>query len=165
MQVPKRKKENWIRPKADPHISQGKFDALERRLIQLKEVERPQMSIEVKRLAEMGDFSENAGYQLSKSKLRGINNKILKIEHHLKHAIIIEKTNTSTVQLGHTVTIEVNGKEKEYTIMGSAEVNLDRNTISHNSPIGSALIGHEVGDEIDIKLKDRTLRCKILDIT
>jgi transcription elongation factor GreA len=114
----------------------------------------------------MGDFSENVGYQVAKGRLRGLNQRILEIEDHLKNAVIFHPNkNTQVIQLGHTVTLEVNGKEKTYTILGSAETNPTAGIISHNSPIGAALLGHGVGEEVKIKLTDKETSFKIIKIS
>jgi len=166
MRVPIRKKETYVKPKPDPYLTEAKFQELKNKLEKLKNYTRPQAAQEVKRLAEMGDFSENVGYQVAKGRLRGLNQRILEIEDHLKNAIIFRPNkNTQVVGLGHTVTLEVNGKEKTYTILGSSETNPNAGIISHNSPIGSALLGHSAGEQIKIKLADKEKIFKIIKIT
>ncbi len=165
MQVPHRRKETYVKPKPDPYLTESKFTELKNKLHHLKTVTRPRESEEVKRLAEMGDFSENVGYQVAKGRLRGINQRILDIEDHLKNAVIFHPSkNTQTVKLGHRVTIESKGKEKTYTILGSSETDPTTGVISHNSPIGAALLGHSVGDLVKINLSDREIEFKIISI-
>lgn len=164
MQIPYRKPGKYMTQKPDNNITQAKFDQLQKKLDKLYN-DRPQAAKEVARLAELGDFSENVEYQLAKGRLRRINQNILEIEFTLKNAeIIAPNTNNKNVSLGHTVMVEVNNKVKTYQILGSSEANPDKNIISHNSPLGSALIGKKVGDEIEIKLKDKTVIYKILEI-
>ena len=113
----------------------------------------------------MTQKSENVEYQLAKGRLRGLNTKILEIEHALKNAEVIRPAkNTSTVQLGHTVTLERDGKEKTYQILGSAEANPNKNIISQNSPLGAALLGKKVGNIALLKLKNRKVEYKIVKI-
>jgi predicted RNase H-like nuclease (RuvC/YqgF family) len=83
MQVPIRKKETYVKPKPDPYLTEEKFQELQRKLESLKK-RHPGLSAEVKRLAEMGDFSENAGYQLAKGRLRALNQRILELEVQLR---------------------------------------------------------------------------------
>ncbi len=155
MQVPTRRSDLRPRAKSDPNITQEKFEKLKVQLNKyLKEV-RPELAREVKRLAEDGDFSENFPYQVAKGKLRGLNNKILKIEDLLKRAEIIEVSkNTRVVQLGHSVTIETKGKKKTYQILGSGETDPEKGVISHNSPLGMALLGEKVGNMVRIKERE-----------
>lgn len=165
MQTPYRKKETYIKPKADPHITPEKFAALSAKLRRMLEIDRPRLSEEVKRLAAMGDFSENAGYQLAKGRLRGLNQRILDAEDLIKRAeIITPNQNNDQVGLGHSVTIEVNGKLKTYKILGSAETDPVSGIISHSSPLGAALLGHRVGDTIAVYLNDRTVEYRIVKI-
>ena len=164
MQTPKRKPGQYSNLKPDVNITEEKYNELRAKLDKLKKI-HPAAATEVKRLAEMGDFSENAGYQMAKGKLRGINQRILDIEDHLKNANIIKAPkNTNTIQLGHEVIVEVNGQEKEFLILGSSETDPEKNIISHNSPIGKALIGHRVGDIVKLQLKEREVEYKIISI-
>jgi transcription elongation GreA/GreB family factor len=165
MQVPTRRADKLPRVKSDPHITAAKFMELQNKVERLIKVSRPRMSEEVKRLALMGDFSENAGYQLAKSRLRGINNRILEMEDLLKRAEIIEpQKNSDRVQLGNSVVVEVNGKRKTYQILGSNETNPSTGIISHNSPLGLALIGKRIGDIAPIQLTDKIVEYKIIEI-
>jgi transcription elongation factor GreA len=166
MQVPKRKPGKYTHLKPDPCLTEKKFNELKGKLEKLKNFSRPQAAEEVKRLAEMGDFSENAAYSIAKGRLRGINQKILELEYHLKGAKIIRPIkNIETVQLGHRVTIESASQQKTYLILGSSEANPFGGVISHNSPIGSALIGHKVGDKVKVKLVGKEVEYEIIKIT
>jgi len=163
MRLPTRKSEKNNLTPIDLHITQQKYDELSAKFIKLKK-SRPRLSDEVKRLSEMGDFSENAAYQIAKSKLRGLNRRLAETEYMLSHAVIILPPSQHVVDLGSKVVVEVNGQEKQYTILGSSETDPLVGIISHNSPIGAALIGRQVGDVIKIKLKDREVVYKIIKI-
>lgn len=164
MRVPTRKPGQYSHLKPDPHMTRTKFNELKKKLERLK-FNHPQAAEEVKRLALMGDFSENAAYQIAKGRLRGINQHILDIEDHLKRAIIIvPQKNKQNVQLGSRVKIKLNGKEKEYLILGSSETNPSEGVISHNSPIGSVLLGKSAGEKFQAKIGEKTLELEILKI-
>ncbi len=164
MQLPHRKPPQFSEVETDPLMTQDKFDSLTKKLAGLY-AGRPAVANEVHRLAQNGDFSENAEYQAAKGKLRGINFNIEKLEYQLSHAQIIKNGNISDVSIGHTVTVLVGGlAERTYTILGSAETNPTAGIISHTSPIGAALLGARVGDEVKINLPDRVLEMKILEI-
>lgn len=165
MQIPYRKPGEFSNIAPDPHLTQAKFDELAQKLKKLKAV-LPNAISELQRLAEMGDFSENAAYQMAKGRVRSLNDKIFGIEEHLKQAIIITSGQKSdTVQLGSTVTALVDGKEKVYQLLGSAEVNLSKGIISNHSPVGSALMGKKVGEKFKIKLGDREVEAQIISIS
>lgn len=165
MQVPTRKHDKIPRSKPDPAMTEQKYQELIRRVKILKEIKRPREAEEVKRLALMGDFSENAGYQLAKSRLRGINQRIIDFENLLSRAeIIYTSPDKDRVQLGHQVTLQTGSKIKKYRILGSAETNPTAGVISHNSPLGAALLGHHLGELIKIKIKGGETAYRIIKI-
>ncbi len=165
MQVPYRKPGKYSQMKSDPLLTEGKILELKNKLDRLKNLSRPRAAEEVKRLAELGDFSENVEYQIAKGRLRGINDNIVKIENQLKNAVVIpSQKQTDTIELGHTVTIENNGKQKTYQILGSVETNPQKGIISYNSPIGTALMGRKIGEVIKIKIGNKEVIYKIIAI-
>lgn len=165
MRTPQRKPGIYAGLKPDQNITTEKHQELTAKLEKLKKISQPRAIAEVKHLALDGDFSENAAYQIAKGRLRSINQRITDITDHLKRAVIIEhKSNNNFIQLGHRVTVEINGKEKNYLILGSSEANLDKNIISNNSPIGSALMGKKVGDIVEVQLVAKVVKYKIIRI-
>jgi len=164
MQVPRRKGDARIYQKKDPYLTERKYFELLAKLERLKEA-RPRLAEEVKRLATDGDFSENAGYQLAKGRLRGLNQRILDLENHLNTAIIIQ-TNTAleTVQIGSRVVLERAGRQRTYTILGSTESDPDRGIISYQSPLGVALIGQKAGRHIRLSLANRGVEYTIIRV-
>ena len=165
MQVPYRKPGKYSQMKSDPLLTEGKILELKNKLDRLKNVSRPRGAEEVKRLAELGDFSENVEYQIAKGRLRGINDNIVKIENQLKNAVIIPRQKqTNTVELGNTVTIANEKGQTTFQILGSVETNPQKGIISHNSPIGAALMGHKIGDVVKIKTNTKETEYKIVKI-
>lgn len=165
MRVPIRKAGNLPSISIDYQITQEKYQELIDKLNHLKKFVHPQLSKEVQRLAELGDFSENVEYQLAKGKLRGLNQKIELLEKQINRAVIIENTgNNQTVKLGHTVTVKLNNREFTYRILGSTETNPGQGIISQHSPIGQALLGKKVNDQVIVQLPDRQLIYQILEI-
>lgn len=163
MRVPYRKPGKFSQMKSDPLMTKEKYAELEEKLEKLKH-KRPQAAAEVKRLAELGDFSENVEYQLAKGRLRGINYAILTLESQLNQAEIIAPASGDTVRVGNFVTVETEKGQKKYQILGSAEADPQKGIISRNSPIGEALLGHREGDVVKIKLADKEAEYKILKI-
>lgn len=164
MQTPQRKPGQYTGIKPDPHLTPDKYRELRAKLQKLKK-SQPWAAQEVKRLAADGDFSENHAYSMAKGRLRGLNQRILDIEDHLKRAEIIEAPKfTGAVVLGCLVTVEINSKQKTYRLLGSSETDPEGGVISHNSPLGKALMGRRAGDMIRIKLKDREAEYKIIRI-
>jgi transcription elongation factor GreA len=165
MRVPIRKGGKYTFIKADPFMTQSKFDELQKKLARLKKEVQPKLIQEVKRLALMGDFSENTAYQIAKGKLRGTNSKIDELSKNIADAQIIKADkDNSTVQIGHEVTIRSNNKDIRYRILGSSESAPAQGTISHQSPLGKALLDERVGNIVEIKLDDKLVSYKIISI-
>lgn len=165
MQTPQRKPRKIKPCHLDRNITQKKYDHLKAKLEKSIKIIRPKMITNMQRLAEMGDFSENAGYQIAKWRLRALNYRIVEMENSLKEAIIINtNTNNDEIQLGSTVILSLNNKEITFQILGSSETNPDKNIISHKSPLGSALLGKSVGDEIELIVAENIVKYKIVNI-
>lgn len=181
MQIPKRKPGKFARLKQDQNITEAKFGELGAELQRLKKLSLPKAAEEVATLAQMGDFSENAAYQMAKGRLRGIHSRILELEDQLKYAVIIKPVkDAQIVQIGHKVTIEAtsrhsllntkgwrdadieSAKEKTYLILGSTETDPLKGIISQNSPLGAAIIGRKLGDTI--KIPPKGVEYKIVSI-
>ncbi len=164
MQVPKRKIGKYSQPTADPHVTKEKLEELKQELKRLKSIIRPRLIAETKRLGELGDFSENAEYQLAKGRLRGTNARIDELERLIGNAVIIEAKAGNTVGIGSRVTVESDAKEYTYTILGSSEADPSQGVISHTSPVGAALLGRRVGEEVSVRAGNRTVVYRIISV-
>jgi len=164
MRVPTRKGEIENFKAKDYSLSPAKYQELERTLARLLK-RRPQEAKEVKRLAEMGDFSENVGYQMAKGRLRGLNQRILDLEDMIKKAdIVIPDNNVSAVQIGHKVSLEIDGVQKMYTILGASESNPAAGVISASSPLGASLLNKKRGEEFDLEINGKNRHYHITKI-
>jgi transcription elongation factor GreA len=165
MQTPYRKSDKIPRNKLDAKITDQKFQELTKTLDYLKNQIRPKLITEVKELSTTGDYSENAGYQSAKFKLRQTNSKIDKIEDILKRSDIITiNGNNDKVEIGCTVEIEVDDKIKKYQILGSLETDPLNGLISYNSPLGSLLLNKKIGDVAETKINGKIKKYKIKNI-
>jgi len=163
MRVPIRKPGKYTNLKLDAHITPEKLAELKNKLEKLKKI-RPRLAREVKELSTTGDFSENAGYQMAKGRLRSLNQRILDLEEMIKNAVIIKLKKSGVVELGNTVTVEISGKRKKYKILGSSETDPARGVISRNSAVGRALLGRRAGDIVKIRIGDKEVIYKIIKI-
>lgn len=150
----------------DHHLTPALIARLKDELIRLEGTERGEAVSEVRRLAEMGDFSENAGYQIAKGTLRRINNRIETLKERIRTAIPIEQGTDASgkIKIGSTVVLEMNGKQITFEVLGSQETNPSRGRISHHSPLGRALIGQSTGDIVRIPLIDSEVVYRILEV-
>lgn len=106
---------------------------------------------EIATARENGDLSENAEYTAAREKQSRVESRIEEIEEILKGAQIIASDGDDVVSLGDQVTISLDGKATEYSIVGAVEADPLNNKISHESPLGAALIGKSVGDHVTVK--------------
>lgn len=125
--------------------------ALKEELKQLKETKRPEVIERIKRAKEFGDLSENAEYQTAKEDQSFIEGRIQEVEAMLKSAKLVEKNiNTTTIGLGSSIALMIEGDTIEYEIVGPTEGDLEQNKISSESPVGKALIGRKKGDKVTV---------------
>lgn len=164
MRVPTRRGDARLNQKPDPVLTAAKFSELQAKLLRMKN-SRPKLAAEVKLLAEGGDFSENAGYQLAKGKLRGLNQRIIDLEDHLKTAVIIQTDPSQTsVQIGSRVGLERAGRRLNYTILGSTESDPAKELISYLSPLGAALMGKREGDLVVLENQGKKTEYRLIKV-
>jgi len=132
--------------------AEGK-EKLESELDRLVNVRRPEVAAQLKAAIEEGDLSENAGYDEAKRDQAFLEGRIKEIEAILRNARPLEGNgNKDIVGAGSKVTIVESGTdfEEHYLIVGPAEADPAGGRISNHSPLGQALLGHRVGDSIEV---------------
>ena len=140
---------------------------LEQELAELTTNGRKDLAVRLKHAISMGDLSENADYHKAKEDQGFLEGRIQEIQNTLKNAEVIESQEYySEVSLGATITIQEEGYPPEtYHLVGIKEANPREGKISHESPIGKALLGHKVGEVVKVKLpNNNTTEFKILAI-
>ncbi len=142
---------------------------LEEKLQYLKTVKRPEVVKKIGIAREYGDLSENAEYDAAKDEQAILEAQIADIEHTLLNAVIIKKSNidTSRVSIGTKVKLyDIDfDEEVQYTIIGTDESDPKNGIISNLSPVGSALLGHKVGETVAVSTPNGVVNYKILSIT
>ena len=142
--------------------------ALEKELEDLKTVERNKVAIELKEARAQGDLSENAEYDAAKDRQAEIETRIVEIEKMLKNVIVIdaEESGADIIKPGHVVKLQDHTFDEvvEYRIVGSTEADPMSGKISNESPVGAALLGHKVGDTIEVETEFGTDKYTILEI-
>ena len=134
----------------------------------LKVVKRQEVAQKIKEAREQGDLSENAEYDAAKDEQRDIEARIEDIEKILKNAEVVveDEADTEKINVGCKVLVydEEFEEEVEFKIVGSTEANSLQGKISNESPLGKALIGAKVGDEISVEAPAGMMNYKILKI-
>lgn len=140
----------------------------ENELHELKVVRRQEVAQKIKEAREQGDLSENAEYDAAKEAQGMLEMKIAKLKELIASARIIDdsKLNTDEVQLLNKVTIRntANGMTMTYTIVSESEANLKEMKIASNTPIAMALMGHAVGDIVQVKAPAGLMNFEIMKI-
>ena len=142
--------------------------ALEDELENLKVVKRREIAQKIKEAREQGDLSENAEYDAAKDEQRDIEARIEELEKTLKNAEVVveDEVDLDKINIGCIVKIlDVEySEELDYKIVGSTEANSLKGKISNESPVGKALIGHKVGDTVEVETAAGVFAYKILEI-
>ncbi len=152
-------------------LSAERYEALKKELEYLETVREKEVADQIKEARSFGDLSENSEYDEAKTEQGKLYSKIAEIKNVLDNAEIIEEdTQSGKVSLGVNVKlVEITdggeGDEEEYKIVGSQEADPMNGFLSEESPIGKALLGHGVGDEVGIEVPDGDLRFRITSIT
>jgi transcription elongation factor GreA len=150
-------------------ITRAGFARLKRELEVVKTVSIPQNIKDIEIARGHGDLSENAEYSAAKEKQSFLHGKMQELENNLAMSNVIDLKNLTCerVVFGSTVTIEEigTGKRITYQLLGPLESDLERDRISVTSPIGRALIGKRVGDEVSVKTPGGVREFEIIDIT
>lgn len=135
----------------------------------LESVERPKASAAIAEAREKGDLSENAEYDAAKEAQGKLESKIAMLKDQVANARILDTTrvNTESVQIMTKVrcmNFKVN-KEVTYSIVAESEANLKLGKISIKTPIAQSLLGHKVGDKVDVKVPAGIIPMEILEIS
>jgi len=148
-------------------ITQEGLAKLQFELEQLLSVRRQEVASKIKRAREMGGTENNAEYEDAKNDQAFVEGRILMLENIVKNATVIESPALAgVVEMGDKVLIQnQDGKIEQFSIVGSAEANPVEGKISNESPVGKALLGRKIGDEVEVTTPAGVLRLLIMDVT
>ena len=156
--------------KNEIYLTKDGYKKLQERLNYLKSTARENVAKKIGIARDFGDLSENAEYDAAKEEQGAIEAEISEIEDKLRNGKIINKNriDTSKVNIGCFVKIyDVDfDEEVEYQIIGSTESDPSKGLISNESPVGQALLGKKVGDNVEVTIPETgaTLKFKVLAI-
>ena len=145
------------------------YEKLEKELNYYVSVRRNQVAEQIAIARGFGDLSENAEYDEAKNEQSRIEAKIVEMENTLRNCIVVEddEVSTETVGVGNTVKV-MNAtlkKEQVITIVGANETDPRNMKISSDSPIGAALLGAKVGDEVSVDVPIGVMKMTVLEIS
>lgn len=152
----------------DVLLTKEGFEKLTAELEQLKTVERQKVSDAIREARSHGDLKENAAYHEAKLNQQRLDGRISRLEHVLQVAEIVERPSDSdnAANIGVTVTVKDLGfgDEIKMTLVGAFEADPSNGLISITSPLGSALVGKEIGEEFEYEAPAGVQRYKVLSI-
>ncbi len=153
--------------KAIPMTKEG-IERLEKELEQLRNVRRPEVAERIHAAKELASAQNNAEYEEAKNEQAFVEGRIMTIEHTLQNATVIDEEaahHASRIQLGSRVSVDTSeGKTMEYTIVGPAEAHPTEGMISNESPVGRALLGKRVGDQVQVSVPRGVIKLTITKI-
>ena len=138
-------------------LTQEGLDKLNAEYRNLIDVERPQVIEALQNARAMGDLSENADYDAARNKQAEIEGRITEIENILANAKIVAEGKTKAINISSVVTFEDLSDNTQLTVKIVSSIEADPISdpnnlkISNECPLGAALIGHKVGDEVTVK--------------
>ena len=150
-------------PEKAVYLTREGYERLDHELHELRTTRRPEIAERIRLAKEFTDTVDNAEYDDAKQQQAFTEGRILELERTLATAMLIDDhPDTDAVRLGSHVTVEDDGGEtEEYMIVGSAEADPRKGKVSNESPIGQALLGKRVGDEIEVAAPAGSFRLRV----
>jgi transcription elongation factor GreA len=154
---------------ATKFLTKEGFQKLQEELDHLRTVKRQEVADRLHEAMEGGELIENAEYEAAKNEQAFVEGRIQELDMLLATARVIEREEKTqpdgTVVVGSTVTIREQGFEAEtYTIVGAAEASPREGKISNESPIGKAILNHEVGETVPVETPSGVYKVKIIEV-
>ena len=153
-------------PEKPVYLTQEGYERLDRELHELRSVRRPAVAERIRKAKEFTDTVDNAEYDDAKQDQAFIEGRIQDLERMLAIALIIdEHPAADCVRLGSHVIVEnEDGENEEYLIVGSAEADPRHGRISNESPVGHALLGRSIGDEVSVTAPGGSFSLKVKEL-
>ena len=149
-------------------ITSARLKELEAELNYLKTTREKEVAELIKEARSFGDLSENSEYDEAKNEQAKLYGRIAEVENILANAVIIEENDNPADHVGLGYKVRVldleTEEEEEYSIVGSQEADPMNFCISDDSPFGRAMIGHQVGDVVDVEAPVGVLHFRIIAV-
>ena len=146
------------------YVTAEGLQKLKEELKELVDVKRYEVAKRIKQARDNGDISENAEYDAARQEQSFVEGRIAELEEILKSVVVSDVRDKSAVYVGAKVTVHVEGEEESFYIVGAPEANPMEKKISHESPLGSCLMGKKIGDKILVEAPVGSIIYTILNI-
>lgn len=153
-------------PQREVYLTEEGLKRLREELEYLRNVRRPQVAQRIQRASEVGGTVDNAEYDEAKNEQAFVEGRIQELDRLLANAVVVSGSQGSeVVQIGSSVTVVTeDGRQQRYVVVGSAEAAPSEGRISNESPVGKALLGHRVGDQVEVQTPSRVMKLTIVEI-
>lgn len=151
------------------YMTQEGYDKMVAQLHHMEAIERPAASAAIAEARDKGDLSENSEYDAAKEAQGILESKIAILKSQIAQAKIIDQSQIRTDVVQILSTVEMRhvklGRVMKYTIVSESEANLREGKISSTTPIAQGLLGHKVGETVDVTTPQGVIQLEILAIT
>lgn len=150
------------------YLTKEGLDELKKEFSHLKDDRRPEVLERVSQARSMGDLSENAEYAAAREELSFIDGRIEELEELIGQAVLIQEDHSKgnhTVKLGSKVSLNIRGKKEDFVVVGEWEADPNDKKISHESPLGKALLGKKVGEKVEVEAPAGTVIYTITSVS
>ncbi len=131
-------------------LTKNGYDKIKRELEILVSKKRPDLVERLSLARSMGDLSENSDYQDAKESLSFMEGQISELEELLRIAKIAKPNGDTNIAVGHCVKVRIGKTETVFEIVGEWEADPAKKKISHTSPLGQALLGKKIGEQVEV---------------
>ncbi|MFZ5424660.1 MAG: transcription elongation factor GreA [Patescibacteria group bacterium] len=145
------------------YLTKQGLEELKKELNQLVD-KRPEVAKRIKTARDMGDISENAEYVAAREEQAFVEGRIAELEDIIKNSKVSEQKPGDGIYVGAKVVLHIEGDEETFHIVGAPEANPSARKISHESPLGSALLGKKIGEKVEVEAPVGKLVYTILSI-
>ncbi len=148
------------------YLTKEKYKELLEELDWLQTGRRKELADNLREATSLGDLSENAEYHQAREDQASVEKRITELEAILKNAVIVKQSKFDAVSAGATVVVQKNGEKdtKEFYIVGTQEVDMEKNKISVNSPLVQAMLGKKDGESFSFKSPKGIQEYKIISV-
>jgi len=151
------------------YMTQEGYNKLLEQIKQMESVDRPRISAQIAEARDKGDLSENAEYDAAKEAQGMLEMKIAQLKDTLSNARVIDESKISndTIQILSKVKVKdtKSGRVMDYTLVSESEANIRQGKLAVSTPIGKALLGHKVGDIIEVTIPAGLLHLEVIEIS
>lgn len=138
---------------------------LKEELEYLKKTESKRITKLIAEAAAFGDLKENSAYHDARDAKSFLLGRIEQLEIAINEAVIVEKYENGTIQVGSEIVISFGGDEEKYTLVAPGEADILKGKLSYQSPLGQKLMGKKTEDKFDYEVKGKKVKVKVLKVS